>query len=272
MFENILKNVSYKSPIIHFITNKVTINDCANVTLAVGGRPIMADDKNEVADITAGCSALVLNIGTLSKERIPSMIKALKVSNECHHPVVLDPVGIGASQLRKETVFQLLEGHIDVIKGNVSEIKVILDRQQEAHGVDANEDDVINEDNMDEYIQKVQKICKQLQTIIVVTGKQDLVIGEEGAYVIHNGCAMMSKITGTGCMLNGILGTFIASNPEQKLEAVAYAVAMMGYCGEKAYEKMKEEKRGLGSMHMFLIDALSLFDENWEEGLKIEKR
>lgn len=271
--KEIIQNLQNKRPLVHCITNKVTMNDCANAILAVNGSPIMADDEKEVEDITTGCASLVINLGTLSQNTIPSMIKATRKANQLQHPVVLDPVGVGASRLRQEVAFALLEEHIDVIKGNASEIKMMKDHVGLSQGVDVHENDQITEDNIDEYIQDIQKFCQKMDTIVVVTGKIDLVVGKEGAYVIRNGCAQMSRITGTGCMLGSIIGAFVGANKEHMLKATALAVALMGYSGEQAYQKILEEKKGLGSMHMYLIDYLSMCEKSLKKGgLKIEKR
>ena len=131
MFQNMLENVRQKCPLIHNITNYVTVNDCANIVIACGASPIMADDKEEVAEITTICSGLNINIGTLNSRTIASMLIAGKRANELNHPVVLDPVGAGASKLRTETAMQLLrEVKFSVIRGNISEIKNLGFRQR----------------------------------------------------------------------------------------------------------------------------------------------
>ena len=125
-----IEQVKNAKPLIHCITNKVTMNDCANALLAIGGSPIMADDEAEVEDITSICQGLLINIGTLNQATIPSMMKAGKKANALQHPVLLDPVGIGASQLRYQTTQQLLkEVHFDVIRGNISEMKALMNIQ-----------------------------------------------------------------------------------------------------------------------------------------------
>ena len=139
MLEEMLKNVREKSPLIHNITNYVTVNDCANVVLACGASPIMADDQEEVAEITSICTGLNINIGTLNMRTIESMVIAGKKANELHHPVVLDPVGVGASTLRTQTALKLLkEIQFSVIRGNISEIKTLALGSGTTKGVDAN--------------------------------------------------------------------------------------------------------------------------------------
>lgn len=273
MYQQLVEKVKNKRPLIHCITNKVTINDCANVVLAVNGSPIMADDENEVEDITTICDGLVLNIGTLSKSVIPSMIKAANKAKELHHPVVLDPVGIGASKLRKEVVFQLLESSaLTLVKGNLSEMKVIESKSGTTKGVDVNIEDTINDDNIDQYVAYAKNLSKKINAIVVITGPIDIVSDDKKSYIIRNGCKEMSKITGTGCMLTTVIATYVTANLNQPLEAAALATAMMGYSGELAYQKICKENSGLGSMHMYLIDYLSKMDQLYKEGIKIESR
>ena len=150
MFKNIFENVRKKCPLIHNITNYVTVNDCANIVIACGASPIMSDDKNEVADITAICAGLNINIGTLNSRTIESMIIAGKTSNQLNHPVVLDPVGAGASKLRTETAIKLVEEvKFAVIRGNISEIKTLASGSGTTKGVDADVADKLTEDNID---------------------------------------------------------------------------------------------------------------------------
>ena len=148
-FENILSAVRQKRPLVHFITNYVTVNDCANMTLALGGSPIMADDLREVEQIVGHCSALVLNIGTLSERTVQSMLAAGKEANRLGRPVVFDPVGVGASRFRNETAAMLLrEVRFDVIKGNISEIAYLAEGIGTTKGVDANLDALSTEGNL----------------------------------------------------------------------------------------------------------------------------
>ena len=154
MLEEMLKNVREKSPLIHNITNYVTVNDCANVVLACGASPIMADDQEEVAEITSICTGLNINIGTLNTRTIESMVIAGKKANELHHPVVLDPVGVGASTLRTQTALKLLkEIQFSVIRGNISEIRTLMEGTGNTKGVDADLADAVTEENLDETIE-----------------------------------------------------------------------------------------------------------------------
>ena len=151
MFGQIFENVLRKSPLIHSITNYVTVNDCANMLLACGGSPIMADDPDDAVEITTICGGLNINIGTLNQRTIPAMLAAGKRANELGHPVFLDPVGAGASRLRTDTALQLLrEVKFTVIRGNISEIKTLASGSGTTKGVDADVADKVTEENLDD--------------------------------------------------------------------------------------------------------------------------
>lgn len=274
MFKSILENVNSKTPLVHNITNYVTVNDCANILLACGGSPIMADDINEVEDITSICNSLVINIGTLNERTINSMIAAGKKSNDLNHPVILDPVGAGASAFRTSTTFTLLdEVNFAVIRGNISEIKTVDAGSGTTKGVDANIEDAITEDNLTDSIAFAKNLSKKTGSVIAITGAIDIVANSEKAYIIKNGHASMSKITGTGCMLTSIIGAFCAANPDSYLEATATAVCAMGICGELAYERIIANCGGTSSLKMHLIDYMSKINETLlKERGKIEVR
>lgn len=274
MFKEIIENVKTKSPLVHNITNYVTVNDCANILLACGGSPIMADDIMEVEDITSICNALVINIGTLNSRTIESMIKAGKKANELNHPVILDPVGAGASKLRTDSTFTLLkEVKFTVIRGNISEIKTVYAGSGSTKGVDADVADSVTDENLDEAILFTKNLSKKLNAVIAITGAIDIVSNSEKSYVIKNGHPMMSKITGTGCMLTSLIGAYCAANKDNTLDATAAAVCAMGLCGELAYKKVKQIDGGTSSLRMHIIDYMSKIDANiLEEGAKIESK
>jgi len=272
MFETIFENVRNKHPLVHCITNYVTVNDCANILLAAGAAPIMADDISEVREITSICNALAVNIGTLNERTIESMIEAGKEAVRLGHPVVLDPVGAGASKLRTDTAFRLMdEVKFTVIRGNISEIKTIAIGSGNTRGVDADVSDAVTEANLLEAVRFVQKVSREKNAVIAVTGAIDIVANSEKAYVIRNGHPMMSKITGTGCMLTVLMAAYCSANPQDPLGAVAASVATMGLCGEAAYIKTQELKGGTGTFRTMLIDAMSrLNSETFKKGIKIE--
>ena len=273
MLENMLENVRKKNPLIHNITNYVTVNDCANIVLACGASPIMADDKNEAAEITEICAGLNINIGTLNTRTIDAMLIAGKRSNELHHHVVLDPVGAGASKLRTDTARRLLkEVKFSVIRGNISEIKTLASGSGTTKGVDADVTDAVTEENLEEGIAFAKAFAKKAGCIVAITGAIDLVSDADRCYVIRNGRPEMGKITGTGCQLSGMMTAFLTANPEQKLEAAAAAVCTMGLAGEIGWSYMQKGD-GNATYRNRIIDAIfNMTGDALEEGAKYELR
>ena len=268
MFEELLANVRTKTPIVHCITNYVTVNDCANIVLAAGGSPIMADDLAEVEDITSISSALVINIGTLNARTIQSMIAAGQKANALQIPVILDPVGAGASKLRDQTVAELLaKVQFAVIRGNISEIKAVALGRGTTKGVDADAADQLNESNQADVIAFAKKLSLDTGAVIAITGKEDLITNGTDCYLIRNGHPMMSKITGSGCMLTCVIGCYLGANADP-LTAASAAVCAMGLCGELAYH----EAIGTASFRTALIDAMSLLTpEQLTGGAQVER-
>ena len=266
MFSNILENVKNKCPLVHNITNYVTVNDCANILLSLGASPIMADDENEVEEITSISNALVINIGTLNSRTVQSMILAGKKANDLNIPVILDPVGAGASYLRTETTFRLLnEIRFSVIRGNISEIKTVGKINSNTRGVDADKSDRMTEDTINDTVIFAKNLSLSTGAIIAITGATDIVTDSKKAYVIKNGHPQMSKISGTGCMLSSITGAFVAAN-ENTLDSCAAAVCTMGICGEEAYKKTASSNHGTSSFKMHLIDFIGMIDNNMLNG------
>lgn len=268
MFEELLANVRTKTPIVHCITNYVTVNDCANIVLASGGSPIMADDLAEVEDITSISSALVINIGTLNSRTIQSMLAAGQKANALNIPVILDPVGAGASRLRDQTVATLLDKvRFSVIRGNISEIKAVALGSGTTKGVDANAADQLNENNQQEVIAFAKKLSQDTGAVIAITGKEDLITNGTNCYLIRNGHPLMSQITGSGCMLTCVIGCYLGANPDA-LTATSAAVCAMGLCGELAYHA----GIGTSSFRTELIDAMSLLTgEQLAGGARVER-
>lgn len=273
MIEKMLENVREKSPLVHNITNYVTVNDCANALLAIGGSPIMSDDTEDVRDITAICSALNINIGTLNSRTIPAMFEAGKISNSLGHPVLLDPVGAGASKLRTNTAAELVSKiKFSVIRGNISEIKALAIGSGTTKGVDADSSDAVTEENIDAVIRFAKDFSSKTGAVIVITGATDLIVSENEAYSVTNGHAMMSKITGTGCMLSAIMSAFISANSDNIAAACLAAVCAMGLCGERAFARLSE-KDGNSTYRDYIIDELyNLTPAVLKEGAKYEVR
>jgi hydroxyethylthiazole kinase len=260
MLGNCIENVRKNVPLVHNITNYVTVNDVANVLLACGGSPIMSDEPEDVADITSICGGLNINIGTLNQRSIEGMFVAGKKANELGHKVLLDPVGAGASALRTNTAVKIMdEIKLDVIRGNISEIKTLALGSGTTKGVDADAADAVTEDNLDQMIAFAKSFAKESGSIAAITGAIDLVANADTCYVIRNGRPEMGKITGTGCQLSGMMTAFLVANPDCMLEAAAAAVCTMGAAGEIAWKNMAEGD-GNSTYRNRIIDAIYHMD------------
>lgn len=238
--ENVRKSV----PLVHCITNYVTVNDVANILLACGASPIMSDEPKDAVDIAAICDGLYINIGTLNERSIKAMFEAGKIAKELGKLILLDPVGAGATTLRTETARRIVyELQPNIIRGNASEIKSLALGFGTTKGVDVDANDGIDNENLDESIKFIKEFSKKTNAVIIVTGKTDLVTDGEKCYVIHNGHKEMSKVTGTGCMLSAIITAYAAANKDNIMdnivEAAAEAVCSMGIAGEIAYSMQK---------------------------------
>ncbi len=273
MLNEMMKNVQEKAPLIHNITNYVTVNDCANILLACGASPIMSDEKDEVREITSICDGLNINIGTLNKRTIEAMLIAGKKANELKHPVVLDPVGAGASALRTNTANNLIdEIQFTVIRGNISEIKTLAGSTASTQGVDANVADKVTDENLDSAIAFAKALSEKTGAIIVITGAIDIVCDNSQAYIIRNGHPMMSDVTGTGCMLSAITAAYVTANPDDILTAAAAAVCAMGLAGEIACSRLNKLD-GNSSYRSYIIDAIcNMTPDQLERGAKYEVR
>lgn len=249
----LLEQVRDKVPLIHNITNYVTVNDVANAILAIGASPIMADAIEEAADITAVSSALVLNIGTLNGRTVESMISAGKKANSLGIPVIFDPVGAGASCLRSDVTRTILESvKISILRGNLSEISFTAGLSASTKGVD-----VSKEDEKHDIVSVARKAAAQWDCIAAVTGAVDVIAGPGRLVKIRNGNKMLSRVTGTGCMTTALVGAFAGAG-QDPFAAAAGGVASMGIAGELAFEAAG--KTGTGSYHIAIIDALSCLD------------
>lgn len=273
MFKEMLSEVRSGHPLVHNITNYVTVNDCANILLACGGSPIMSDDAEEVAEITTVCGGLNINIGTLNKRTIEAMRIAGVRANELSHPAVLDPVGAGASKLRTDTALMLLrEVHFTVIRGNMSEIKTIATGSGTTKGVDADVADSVTEENLDEAVAFLKQVAAKFGSVVAATGVIDIVTDGERAFCIRNGHPMMSNVTGTGCQLSAMTAAYVTANPDHPLEAAAAAVAAMGLAGEIAFDRLTEAD-GNSTYRNYIIDAIfRMTPEQLENGAKYEIR
>ncbi len=273
MFGECLKNVRNNVPLVHNITNYVTVNDVANVLLACGGSPIMSDEPDDVEDITSICGGLNINIGTLSQSSIKAMFIAGKKANALNHKVLLDPVGAGASKLRTDTAVKLMdELKFTVIRGNISEIKTLASGSGTTRGVDADVADAVTGDNLDQAVRFANDFAKKSGSIVAITGAIDLVSDGDRCYVIRNGRPEMGRITGTGCQLSGMMTAFLTANPDNPLEAAAAAVCTMGLAGEIGWSLMQKGD-GNSTYRNRIIDAIFNMDaETLDKGAKYEVR
>lgn len=248
----ILEKIKREKPLVHHITNYVTVNDCANVTLALGGSPVMADDPKEVEEMVSIASALVLNIGTLNERTIESFIIAGKKANSLDVPVILDPVGVGATALRNKIVERILkEVKLSVLRGNMSEIKNIFGIEALTRGVDS------IDDTLDGGVQIAVDLAKRLECTVVITGAVDIISDGEKVIYIKNGHSLLSRVTGTGCMSSSLIGVCCGTR-EDSLYGATLGIMIMGIAGEKAHERLKECE-GLGSFKVYLMDEISNF-------------
>lgn len=244
-----MEKVRREKPLIHHITNFVTINDCANIVKAFGASPVMAHAREEVADMAGISSALVLNIGTLTSEIVEAMLLAGKSANCKHIPVVLDVCGAGATRYRDDKCCEILdEVRVSIIKGNSSEIARTAGEDVQTKGVDA----VIVEKNLQDV---ARGLAKKRDCTVVITGKEDIVADERSLVQVLNGHPMMADIVGTGCMATSVIGTFAAVEKDAVVASVAGLV-----CYEVAAEIAAKNASGPGNFKEKLIDAVYNLD------------
>ena len=265
-----LNNLKEKSPLIHCITNYVTVNDVANSLIAIGASPVMADEPSESGEITAISNGLLINLGTLNLNTIKAMQNSIKIANSLNLPVVLDPVGVGASTLRNETAINFLKEYkFSIIKGNISEIKFLNGEKSIAKGVDANlkdlNDDILNRVNL------AKELSKKTDAAIVITGKIDIVAFKDEDYLLTNGSPLMGKFSGSGCILGGICTAFLASNTDL-LKSAIMGVLTECIAGELVRGKNVLSDMGSIKFKNGLIDEIYLIDDKKIQDLaKIEK-
>jgi hydroxyethylthiazole kinase len=246
----ILKKIKVQKPLIHHITNWVTIYDCANIVRAIGALPVMAHAKEEAGDMAKIASALVLNIGTLTTDIIESMKIAGKAANNKGIPIVLDAVGVGATKLRNDKAFELLnELKIDIIKGNASEIAKLAGEQVQTKGVEATK----IEANL---IDVATKLAKEKNATVVITGPEDIITNGTDLYLCKNGHDMMGSIVGTGCMAASVIGAFAAVEKDYT-KAAASALVVFGIAGELA----SRNSSGPGTYKEHFYDEIYNLDE-----------
>jgi hydroxyethylthiazole kinase len=262
MIYDILERVRREKPLVHHITNWVTIYDCANITRAFGALPVMAHAEEESAEMAGIASSLVLNIGTLTPELVRSMIKAGIKANQRKIPVVLDAVGVGATKLRDEKAIEILEKvKITILKGNSSEIARIAGKDVLTRGVESSHVD-------EDMLSVARELAAKRRLCVVVTGKEDIVTDHRSTYLIANGHVMMSSIVGTGCMAASVIGAFAAVEKDPA-NASLQALMCYGIAGELA----AVYSSGPGSFKSNFYDEVYNLDrEKIERMQKVEKR
>jgi hydroxyethylthiazole kinase len=260
-FASLLADVRSKRPLVHHITNYVTVNDCANVTICIGAAPVMAHSRDEVAEMVSMAGALVLNIGTLDHTQVESMILAGMRANDRDIPVILDPVGAGATRLRTDSARRLLhELHISVLKGNAGEIAVLAGAEGRVRGVDS--DGVSGDPTA-----IARKLAESLGVVVAMSGPTDVVTDGMRTLLVDNGHPMMGKVSGTGCMASSLTGAFAAVTHDH-VTSTAAALAALGISGERAVSRCS----GPSSYRIALLDEVyRLTPEDLHKGAKVRE-
>lgn len=270
MLEKIIelrKELKAKSPLIHCLTNHITINDCANIILAVGAKPIMAEHKDEVCEITKKSSALVLNLGNITNDRMASMLLSSRTAKDNNIPIILDPVGVACSSLRLKFAKDLIKNNTpSIIKGNMSEIKALLELENSAVGVDVGKRDSINGSTVMNFSKIAKDFALRCNCVVVVTGEIDIITNGIISYLIYNGDRMMSEITGSGCMCSALIGAYCSSG--NSMEAAITATSIMSISGELAALNCS----GIGTFKTAFFDNIyNLSDELIKEKIKLKE-
>ena len=250
-----LSLVRERAPLVQCITNFVTVNDCANIILAAGGSPSMADDVREAAEAVRGSAALVCNLGAIAA--VDAMVSAGKTANELGKPVVLDPVAAGNTALRRQESGRLLAGvKFAAIRGNASEIRALARGELTGSGVDVSGEDAVTDATLPRTVETARLLAKQTGAVVAVSGPIDVVTDGGQTVLLRNGCATMARITGSGCMLSALLGAFCGGAPDQIFETTCVAVAAMGVAGELAEARRLRNGTGNATFRTDLIDAI----------------
>lgn len=245
-----------KAPLIHSITNPISINDCANIILSIGGKPIMAEHPLEVKEITSRADALVVNLGNITDARMEAMLISGKAAKEKNIPALIDLVGAGCSKLR----LKFAEGFLEecspaVIKGNMSEIKAIAGLETDAAGVDASEKDKVTGENIKSSCRIAESLSKKHNAVVAVSGEKDIITDGESTFIVENGVKKLSEITGSGCMQGALMGAFLSVG--EPLIAAAAGASFLGIAGEYA----DKPSCGIGTFRIKLFDSLYLMTE-----------
>ena len=260
----LFSTIGNEKPLIHHITNEVTINDCANATLAIGASPVMASSIHEAADMVQLANALVLNFGTIREETFQAMLLAGKKANELNIPIIWDPVGVGATPFRTNKAFDLLEEiKIQVIRGNASEIYRLIGGKSMTRGVDSSELTISQES-------LAKEAAQTFHCTVVVSGAQDAISDGERTATIDNGHLLLTKVTGTGCMASSLIGCFAGITKDYFAAGVA-GMSTMSLAGELAAKQLQPTE-GTGTYRTRIIDQISLMNEEiWNREVKLNE-
>ena len=237
--------VRTKSPLVHSITNYVVMNNSANALLSIGASPVMAHWKDEMEEMTAIAGALVINIGTLDTEWIEGMKAAGLAASRRGTPIVLDPVGAGATSQRTNAAWKIINlCHPTIIRGNGSEIMALVDADVKSKGVDSSA-------SSDDALSAAKKLAADTGAVVVISGETDYITNGNDVYTVEGGDPIMTSVTGLGCTATALTGAFAAVEPDPMVAATA-AMAVMSLAGERA----AINARGTGSMQMHFLDEL----------------
>lgn len=264
--EEVMESVRKHAPLIHCITNPISIHDCANVILAAGARPVMAEHPEEVGEITASADAVGLNLGNITDARKASILISAEEAARRKIPVVADLVGIGCSGFRRNITSQLLENREKflkqresasplVLKGNLSELLVLAGMEEgeilRTSGVDARAEDVVCPETQDPVVEELRRLARRHQAVVFATGKTDVISDGDRTFLVENGCDRMAFITGTGCMVTALCAAYLSQG--EPLTGALLAAVAFGICGERA----SAEWKGTGTFQVRLMDELS---------------
>ncbi|MBU8878454.1 hydroxyethylthiazole kinase [Bacillus sp. FJAT-29790] len=259
--KDLFSKIRDQHPLVHHLTNTVTINDCANATLAIGGSPVMATSLDEVEDMVNLADALVINFGTIDNLTYEAMVIAGQAANKKGIPVVFDPVGVGATRFRSERANDFLKNvNVSIVRGNATEVYALIGGKAQTRGVDAGELSLSKEE-------LALKASQQLQAITVISGEHDAISNGEKCIQIANGDIWLTRVTGTGCMTASLIACFAGLTDDLFSAAIA-GMSVMSLSGERA-KKALHENDGIGTFRIKLMDEIFQMDEHiWEKGVR----
>ena len=264
MLGEISEQTRIRKPLLHCMVNLVTANDCANLVLACGASPIMAEDLEEAAQVVSACDGLVLNLGTPSPRKVQALLQAGTTAKKAGKPVIFDPVGAGCSDFRRNAANEIIKQvRPDILRGNASEIRTLLLGTMAHRGVDA-------EPIAEEPLELAKSLAEKTGAVVVVSGNADIVTDGTTSYRVPSGHPMMRSVTGTGCQMSALIGAYAAANPGKWLPSALAGVCGFGLCGEMAYKRLSPLD-GNASYRNYIIDAIyHLTGDALEKGARYE--